>query len=291
MKPLKCLIAFGTAVLVAALVLVLPESGQASERDSFYPIYLTNNRGKQIKLRWTYIINERRPLTVNESGVELTFHLSRLQVIVNPKMSRRSAVLTARISGRASGTATMQAIERLKVTEDGKITVTRQSLNVVANLLADGQSATVAVDLLARLIPPREIVLDRDDLDRYEIGHEFGNPVPIMVKVKGSVCAEAAGQRRCSPINQKGVSPEYWKIIDFVPTLTVGGRTYTDVVAVKSVAVVPGVNNVSGGGNASTDATETTYWLARGIGMIKGVGQYNFFGQPLEVELQATNIR
>lgn len=33
-----------------------------------------------------------------------------------------------------------------------------------------------------------------------------------------------------------------------------------------------------------------TYWVAKGIGMVKGVGYLQFFGQPLTIELVNTNL-
>lgn len=32
------------------------------------------------------------------------------------------------------------------------------------------------------------------------------------------------------------------------------------------------------------------YWVAEGIGMIKGIGQYQLLGQPLSIDLVSTNL-
>jgi hypothetical protein len=83
--------------------------------------------------------------------------------------------------------------------------------------------------------------------------------------------------------NLKGSSPETWEIIDKQNRITVMGKEYQNVVVVKRTTLMPSdIDNLK-------DAT-LTYWVAKGIGMVNGIGQYELMGEPLTIELIETNL-
>jgi hypothetical protein len=65
------------------------------------------------------------------------------------------------------------------------------------------------------------------------------------------------------------------------------GRTYNNVVVVDRQTVLPDISVT-----VSTGATSlpVRYWVAKGVGMIKGEGPYRIMGQSVAVELLETNL-
>ena len=68
--------------------------------------------------------------------------------------------------------------------------------------------------------------------------------------------------------------------------MLVNGTWYYDVVEVTRYTVVPEYAN----GSVQEKNAQIVYWVARGIGMLKSIGHFNFLGQPLTVELVSTNL-
>ncbi len=82
------------------------------------------------------------------------------------------------------------------------------------------------------------------------------------------------------------ISSKYWKITDIKSEAIVSGITYNDVVVVEKYTKVPNIT----GNHVTMESVTIKYWVAKGIGMIRGYGYFNLLGEQLDVELVQTNL-
>jgi len=279
-------IGFVGAVRCGVLALGVAVSGMAatSETTSFSPLFVKDGAGKFRTLTWTYVINGGQPLTIedDEAG-ELTFRYSDLKLTVNPTAKTRQGYFSVAISGDAKGSATAKFTESLEPLED-RVRVESQQVNIGMKLSADGLSASVLISLLTQFSPSPEWFLDRSDLDQLGVGFAWAEEA--WGAVTGSVKVSIPGYGSDSQeIDEYGSVPDYWEIVDVLERFQVGGVTYRNVVVVDRLTQVP-----TGQMDGSSEEAVVTYWVAQGVGMIKGVGQYQFMGQPLDIELKSATL-
>ena len=144
--------------------------------------------------------------------------------------------------------------------------------------------------MLALLSPSSEWFLDRNDLDLLPIGLLY-DELEVSADISGKACAAAYGKRQCVPLNTSQVlSPVSWEVGAHSDTLKVRNSTYSNIVEVRRHTLVPALDGLLGNGGVNTEASYSQYWVAKGIGMVKGIGQYEFMGRPLLVELKDTSI-
>jgi len=75
-----------------------------------------------------------------------------------------------------------------------------------------------------------------------------------------------------------------WTILNKLPSMTIQGRTYNDVVEVSRQTLLP---DLSG----QMLPVTMYYWVAKGVGMIKGQGIYRILNiDDVVIELTDTNL-
>jgi len=263
-------------------------------KGSFSPIAMVGDNGKPVKLTWTYLVNRGKPLYFNEviSGVpiKLKLQLGDLTLSIDPNSLKRTVKLSANVSGSATGQVNLRITESLLPNSEGKTLITDQNLRLNSNLDVQGLDVYVVAKVLSHLSPYSEWFLDRNDLDELAVGTIYDEQGEVSTDIQGDVCASAAGRKLCQDINVSAVSsPEQWEIMGQTEQLKVRNVTYANVVEVNRNTVVPAFDGLVNG-SANTQPATITYWVAKGVGMVKGYGQYRLFGQDLLIELKRTAI-
>lgn len=281
-------------VLAVSLVAAQGVWGAVVPSSSFSPIYVKDAAGRLTKVSWTYVVNGGQPLEATSdfdgTALNLTMRYSALQVSVDPRTQRREVSFSATFTGDATGTCSAKVTEDLADLE-GQALILNQHMKLDMKIRADGESATIAANLLAEFTPSVEWFLDRDDLDQLGIGFVSDDQGAVEAQVTGSVCVSAPGYgRECEDVETSASSPERWKIVDMLDWFTVQGRSYHDVVVVERETEVPATSFDGASDDDSMRPVTMTYWVARGVGTIKGIGQYSLMGQPLAVELQSSSV-
>ncbi|MBI9092163.1 MAG: hypothetical protein JEZ12_23365 [Desulfobacterium sp.] len=240
---------------------------------------MTKEGGGDEELVWTYTINQGQKFEVNQNGFSLNFQFSDLQISVGSRAQVRKAYFSGTVSGDARGRFSVNVAERL-VPSAGSSLVDNSSFDMELSLSAYGESIDMTLDLNVYFSPAVEWFIDRSDLDTLPIGYVFNGDV--SADVKGSVSISGYGSQRLDlPYAH---SSERWEIIEKLDSITVQGKTYENVVKVKRNTLVPDL------AATGSNEMEVVYWVAKGVGMIKGIGQYQYGGMPLTIELKDTNL-
>jgi|GEM_PF-3165243 len=272
-----------------------------NETTSFSPIFVKNAAGALRTLTWSYVVNGGQPIKVPDddpsvSGLftNFTFKCSDLNLTINPTAKTRDVQFSVTLSGNAldesvgsfkvTGSASVKATEALEALEDA-VRVKNQRIVMGFNMAAAGQgSMSIAINLLTQFDPSAEWFLDRSDLDQFDIGYEWSGE--CQGSTTGAVKITISGEgSETIPVETTGAVPDQWKVVDKLERFTVGALTYKNVVVVERQTEVP-----TGGMTGVAEPAVITYWIAQGVGMVKGVGQYQFMGTPLTIELKSASL-
>lgn len=264
-------------------------SYSAVSSSSFSPVVATDSGGDAAELFWKYEINGGEPLTVSLTGVELVLDFDPLTLVIDPvDMERRSEIsgeLTGSASdGTASGDYHVEVVEAL-ASLDGVTQIDNTDMDMDMTVKMSGITLNLEASISVMYDSPYEWFLDRDNLDELSVGDTFNADGEIYGTAQGSLKMSGAYEYE-DTISESVSSQESWEIMGILDSYTLRGVTYTDVVKVKRLAYAPNV----GPTGYSSDEAEIVYWVAKGIGMIKGSGQFNIMGEPLEIELVETNL-
>jgi len=263
---------------------------------SFSPISMNKDNGKPLKLQWTYIINNGQPIVLTGpllqglDSVRLKF--GNLLLTIDPKTLQRTAKITghlvARLGARtAGGRFSMKIVENLLSGDEGKILISDETADFKVSIAAGGVTARIVADLVAQISPPYEWFLDRNDLDTLGIGYVYSASAPVTLNFQGSVCAKMFGRSECRDLDDSSIaSPERWEVKQYYDHYQVGNRLYANVVEVTQDTVLP----VFDGSTVNSQETTVTYFVAKGVGMIQGQGQYQFSNEALPIQLRSTSI-
>jgi hypothetical protein len=256
----------------------------AESLSSFSPIVVRNPDGELITPTWRYRINSGQPLQIYEEGEYLSFSFSDLQLTINPKTLVRNVSFSGNVSGDMSGSFAVQVNETLDSSSEATL-VNRQDIDMDFSLSAYGETIYLAVDMATSFSPPAEWFLDRDSLDTLPIGYDESSDVSGTTG--GSIRMTGSYNYSTSIPSQSVYCSDVWTIVNHLENMAVCGVSYSNVVEVKRTTVIP----VFDGSNISNQPYQITYWVAKGVGMIKGIGQYQLLGSPLTIELAETNLR
>lgn len=250
---------------------------------SFSPITAVDATGAPVCLEWTYRINGGIPLAI-ETDVSLVLDFDDLVLRIDPADLVREADIYAVASGDASGTVTGQVDSELSSLVGGTF-VESQTIALTLSLSAQGVSCDTLISIGVAFNPSAEWFLDREGLDEFPIGFVYDEQGTVSASVDGFV------EISCPPLppistalpETTAQSVEKWVITGKEASLTVGGTTYANVVHVTRHTIVPDENG-------NPEVAEIQYWVARGVGMVKGIGQFEILGEPLTIELIGTNV-
>ena len=239
-------------------------------------------------LSYRYKVNNGQPIQVYSDGYYLTMQFEELFVIVNyedtesGRLMVRQGQVGGRISGEATGTFTTSSTEYL--TASDAALVNGQTIDIYMGLSADGETVDVDIHAETDLNEPMAYLLDRSDLDELPLGR-YDLQGAVDGYLDGYVYISSAGYGHYEPFSGPITSTESWEIVDKLESYTVQGITYHNVVVVVRNADVPSFTYPY-----YQEDFSMTYWVAEGIGMIKGSGQYQILGEPLDIELVETNL-
>ncbi|MBU0996329.1 MAG: hypothetical protein KJ737_27840 [Proteobacteria bacterium] len=264
-------------------------SYKSASSSSFSPVLAENESGETVELFWKYEINQGTPLNVYQDGVALTFQFDPLILVIDPADMERRAEIDGEFNGDSQGNSitgsyNVDVLESLD-SLDGATMVDLTDMNMNMKIKVAGASIKVDVLVSVAYETPCEWFIDRDNLDELPVGYVYNERGEIYGTATGEVWISGAYEDEM-PINEQVSSAEKWEILEKLESYTVRGTTYENVVKVKRETYVPD-SSLSG---YSSQETELTYWVAKGIGMIKGVGQFSVMGEPLEIELVETNL-
>ena len=253
--------------------------------ESFSPISASTEKGETGTLRWVYRINGGEPITASVDGQTVRMSFADLPLTIDPSNLKRQGELTATIASPISGNIGT-VFEEALVADSSRTLVVSQHIALNGNLDQDGEKAEFALTIDAVPSHALEWFLDRKDLDGLPIGYTLSDRnVRATVAFSGSISISGMGTQ---PIH--GSSPaqydEVWTVMSKLASMTVNGKEYANVVQVNRQTMVPNIGLTT----SSPQVQTITYWVAKGVGMIKGTGQFTMLGQPLQVELIETNL-
>ena len=268
-----------------------PASYQKVSSSSFSPIRATNAAGENETLYWKYRINDGKEVTAEQDNLTMRFSFSTIDMTIDPKSLKRKADFKGDISGEVEGLSlngdVEASVDETLSSLETSTFVDTQNLKIDMVLTVMGEKMEMNIDMSTDFEEPVEWFLDRNDLDTLPIGYVYDEQGDITGMATGTFELEIPGLDTIKEsVNDPVVSVESWEIIGKLDTYTVNGTEYNNIVKVKRKTKIPesGLSGVS-----FTDA-DIIYWVAKGIGMIKGEGQFSILGQPLSVELVETNL-
>ncbi len=250
----------------------------SSAFSAFFPITLDGAN----TLNWTYRINQGAALSADFEGVSLTLQFSTLNLSVNREDMVRRGSFSGSVSGSAGGSFGVEFTENI-LPSDTLAIFNGQTLNMDMSLSAYGETVDIEQFTETSVNTAVEWFLSRSDFDQLATG--YGQTVSAGGNISGYLKLSADGYHETTPFSEHVSSMETWKVVEKLNSYTVNKVSYNDVVVVNRQTVMP-MATYSG----DPEPVTITYWVARGIGMIKGIGQFNILGQPLEIELIGTNL-
>lgn len=253
---------------------------------SFYPVFSRNGPAVLQQNYWTYRINDGEPMTINDSGLQLTMTFNDIVVELDSDSLTKKARFDGAFSGSASGTFTTEVSQLLAFSEQTTL-IDDQEISMDMHMKVSGISLDINTQLDLELFSPAEWFLDRSNLDTLPIGYIHNESGQIDGFLSGDVSISTSGFSQSSPVSQAVKTVDSWEIKDKQESMTVHGREYSNIVQVKRTTLSP---SVSTSGSLSNESIEMHYWVAKGVGMIKGSGQYNFSGKELNIELIDSNL-
>lgn len=251
--------------------------------ESFYP----NTKDGEAAW-WRYRINGGNPMQVSHEGASMNFTWEDFTLTVNPDSLLRSGNLNATITGDVAGTANIRIQEDMVSTQGATLIESQDLYMFLDTRISQGGlsvNVDVTLDLNTSWNPHVEWFLDRNDLDELPLEYVYDEQGTVSGYASGTATVDMGiFGTQSETISSPVTSAETWTIKEKLPSYRVNGVTYTTVVKVLRTTLVPSPD-MSG-----VTPAELTYWVAEGVGMVKGIGQFQVYGQPLTIELLETNL-
>jgi len=243
---------------------------------SFSPITAVDSNGQPAKLYWKYSANGGKPINaslVDDSGQEISILVTFDPMLINIDIGGETRVMSG--EGSLSSDIATQVFE-------GNVSFLNTD-NFSASDLPTfiGRSRVLlkasieSQDILNRFSDtlfddPTEWFLDNEYLD------EFGLGVPSELEVSTATTTVTVAGQDLEVIEEVTSS---WKILEIKDSAIVNNKTYTNVVLVEQTIQIE-----------QKDPVKVTYWVAKGIGMIRGEDFLDALGTRVDIELLETNL-
>ena len=262
-----------------------PEQGCAvSAAASFSPILLADGAGGYQTLTWQYRINQGNPVSADLEGISLNMSFNDLYMQIDPANMTRTASVNGSLSGDVSGSVSLKVSDTLSSYGETTL-VSSEELTLDMTMSAYGESLGILLDSNVDFSNPYEWVLERSDLDQLPVGTTF-SPGEGSAYVSGAITISGDYSDYIPFSDSLSGGADTWTITDHVEQMVVSGKTYDNIVVVERKTEQPTL----AGGAIEVLPFTITYWVAEGIGMIKGTGQYQVLGESLNIELVSTNL-
>ncbi len=239
------------------------------------------------QLWWRYRINQGKPVTMSLSGDDsITMEFDDPLTIVDPSNSTRLTTVEVSSHSSADGVSGTMAEEVTENLEFGQTTrVVSQRVIIKEEFEEDGETIRAIRDLIVEMDPPMEWVLDRSDLNESEPGEELLQQTYDM-HYSGSGDTTIDGQRE-TRLYDETIIPvtEVWTVEEKHDSFSVQGNNYRNVIEIQRENTML----ISGDGRGSL---VYTYWVAKGVGVIKEIGNVPWSQLPhgIPIELVETNL-
>jgi hypothetical protein len=238
-----------------------------------------------VAVHWVYAVNDSQPVRADLLGVSIGITFNPIEARLEAGSTQRIVTLQGAIAGSANGTAFTGGYSAL-VTEDMTVSAGKTAFNTLTSVIdvtlaGGGESATGKVTTnIGGFTPAYEWFLDRAALDQLPIG----TVQTITSSGKADFNITVTDEVPIVKTNQPVAVNDRWTVLEKLPSMTVRGKTYTNVVKLSLQTRVP---DLSG-----TLTTVTMYyWVAKGIGMIRGQGIYRVLNiDNVVYELVETNL-
>jgi hypothetical protein len=254
----------------------LPPSVHSS---SFSPVQGVLDNGQPAgELYWDYRVDHGQP---HVSGVDPNQTFQFQDQIDTVRQATMTETLTGSISGSATGTTSLVVTQQIDPT-------TGANLSGSSDLTTVLDTGSLSVDEMISNTPPLPGFFDRTDLDTLAIG--YSESAMAATSVTGSTTTNGATQT----FKGSGSYSVQWTLRDKLPSYSVLGVAYADVVKVEVDLTTTLLLTSSTGQTSSATILTTTYnWLARGVGSIYSESTQQQPGMPGDsevLELAATNL-
>jgi hypothetical protein len=232
---------------------------------------------------WRYRVNNGQPLQMVLEGVGINMNFSDIDLSLNYGDMVRRGSYSGTISGGAYGYFSADFMEDLEKDSDRTL-MKNETLNLHMNLSAYGETIGMDIHAAVTFNEPIEWFLDNSYLDDLPYGM-YGDQGTIAGHSDGYVSI-SGDYNNYESFSVPIVYSETWEIINKLDSYTVNGKTFRNIVVVRRNTKIPDYLDPS-----SFEQVTMTYSVAKGIGMIKGSGQYQMLGKPLDIELVETNLQ
>jgi len=263
------------------------DSYVAAFSDSYSPVYAVDDNGNDTALYWKYKVNDGKPINVTAYGISMQMDAGYATISIDENHANKKAVISGDISGYESSyginfSGNYNMTENASIVNDaGSVLVNQSQVNMDMTISGNGETAVISIDGSTNYDNPYKLFLDSDTLDIYGVGYSESD----------TYTGTLTGQ-----INMTGSDTEYfeetfygsdeWTIVNTMDSMFVQGKTYSNIVVVERVTDVPDIQNIG-----STERVTITYWMAKGIGMIKASNYANVLGERVDYELIETNLK
>ena len=241
--------------------------------------------GQNVALHWVYTVNNGQPIMASLLGVSIGVAVNPVEMKLDPASLQRQVTLQGPVSGVANGTA-FGGTFSATIGEDLSVSASKtflKALSAEINLSLSGGGESATAKLIANIrgfVPPYEWFPDRETLDQLPIGH--------VETITSSGIADfnivATDEAPIIKSNQPSPVSERWTVLEKLPAMVVQGKSYSNIVRLSRQTRVP---------SFSGDLTTVTmyYWVAKGVGMIKGQGIFRILNvDDVVYELTETNL-
>lgn len=252
---------------------------------SFSPTTAKAASGQNVALHWVYAVNGGQAISASVGAVTVGVSVASAEVKLDPTDLKRTVTMSGNATANSGGVAYTGSFSATIAEElsqaSGKTLISGSSARVNVTLSGGGDSG--AGDLtatLAGITPAVEWLPDRETLD--QLANGFVTTAASSGTLNASITV--TGESPITLANQRVSLNERWTVLEKSASMTVQGKTYTNIVKLSRQTSAP---DFSG----RLAPVTILYWVAKGVGMIKGQGVYRVLNNDAVVyELVDTNV-
>jgi len=225
-------------------------------------------------------------IKMEQDGVTTTYSMGDMELSIDPGKMIRSMNFSGSISeptNNMNGNFAVTVLGNLE-SAAGATMLKDTEVKFDFNMSLGADDFHMKLTAAMQYNPAVEWFLDCENLDELAIGYVYDEQGTINASM--TLTSEVQGEAPKSKSIDNLTSAESWEIVDKLDSVTVQGMTYENVIVVDRKTLVPDSNLI---GNPS-DRITITYWVAKGIGMIRATGYHKFMEKNLDIELLETNL-
>lgn len=252
---------------------------------SFSPIKGVASDGSNVPLYWKYSVNNGDNISITQSGLLMNFKMNEVSINIDANGTLRTIIVNGKLSGNDEGesfSGSFNLLDKETLVDNTNTTLVSSSeTKMTLALSGGGESLNMVVNAVTNFDTPYEWFLDNQELNSLGIGYIDNNSSTAIVS--GSIDITGFGSESFS---EQVIEDDTWEVTDYKSSVTVNGIIYNNIVVIERETQIPDISD----NYVRMDTRTITYWVAKGIGMVKGIGYLNILGQSLDIELVETNL-